>query len=60
MSGMLIFDLESLRLSTLKDQICGKEKLFIEDLLYNVDDLAKAINFLDTHYVDIRTVLYLD
>ena len=54
---MLIYDSQSLRLSTLKDQIKGKEKPFINDLLYNVDDLDEAFQVLDTHHGDIHTVL---
>ena len=34
-----------------------KKNIFIEDLLYNVDDLDEAFSVLDTHYGDIRTVL---
>ena len=57
MQDMLIYDSESLRLSTLKAQINGKEKSFISDLLYNVDSIEEAFSVLDTHYGDIRTVL---
>ena len=57
MQDMLIYDSESLRLSTLKAQINGKEKSFISDLLYNVDSIEEAFSVLDTHYGDIRIVL---
>ena len=50
MQDMLIYDSDSLRLSTLKDQIRGKDKDFIADLLHNVEDLQEAFMVLDTHY----------
>ena len=57
MKEMLIYDSESLKLSTLKDCIQGKEKAFIAEMLYNVDSLEEAFQVLDTHYGDIRTVM---
>ena len=57
MTDMLICDSESLRLSTLKAQMCGKYKTFIEDLFYNVDSISEAFSVLDTHFGYIRTVL---
>ena len=57
MKYTLIYGSESLRLSTLKAQISGKDKNFIADLLYNVDSIEEAFSVLDTHYGDIRTVL---
>ena len=58
MQDMLIYDSESLRLSTLKAQISGKEQSFISDLLYNVDSIEEAFSVLDNHYGDIWTVLH--
>ena len=57
MQDMLIYDGESLRLSTLKAQISGKERSFISDLLYNVDSIEDAFSVLETYYGNIRTVL---
>ena len=57
MKDMLIYDSESLRLSTLKAQISGKDKNSIPDQLYNVDSIEEAFSVLDTHFGDIRTVL---
>ena len=57
MQDMLIYDSDTLRLSTLKDQIKGKDNPFINDLLHNVEDLAEAFSVLDTHFGDVRTVL---
>ena len=41
----------------MKEQIKGKDKPFINDLLHNVEDLAEAFSVLDTHFGDVRTVL---
>ena len=57
MENMLQYDCEFLNLSTLKDQIRGKERAYIFDLLHNVDDKAEALAVLDLHFGDIRTVL---
>ena len=57
MQDMLIYDSDTLRLSTLKEQIKGKDKPFINDLLHNVEDLAEAFSVLDTHFGDVRTFL---
>ena len=57
MTDMLIYDSESLNLSILKAQIYGKDKPFIEDLLYNLDSIAEAFSVLDTLFGDTRTVL---
>ena len=54
---MLIYDSESLRLSTLKAQISGQDNNFIANLLYNVDSIEEAFSVLDTYFGDIRTVL---
>ena len=57
MDNMLQYDCEYLNLSTLKDQIKGKERSYILDLLHNVDDKAEALAVLDLHFDDIHTVL---
>ena len=57
MENMLLYDCEYLNLSTLKDQIRGKEKNYILDLLHNDDDKTEAFAVLDLHFGDIRTVL---
>ena len=57
MMDMLIYDSESLNLSSLKAQIVGKEKNYIMDLLHNVDSKEEAFEVLNTHFGDIRTVL---
>jgi hypothetical protein len=57
MMDMLIYDSESLNLSTLKGQITGKEKNYIMDLLHNVDSIKEASEVLNTHFGDIKTML---
>ena len=53
MLDMLIYDSESLNLSSLKAQIVGKEKGHIMDLLHNVDSKEEAFEVLYTHFGDI-------
>ena len=57
MMDMLIYDSESLNLSSLKAQIVGKEKNYTMDLLHNVDSKEEAFEVLNTHFGDIKTVL---
>ena len=57
MNDMLIYDSEYLNLSTLKDQIKGKDKTHILNLLFNVESKAEAFSVLDMHYGRIETVL---
>jgi hypothetical protein len=57
MLDILIYDSESLNLSSLKAQIVGKEKGHIMDLLHNVDSKEEAFEVLNTHFGDIKTVL---
>ena len=57
MCDMLTYDSEFLNLSTLKDQIKGKDKTHILNLLFNVEDVAEAFSVLDMHYGRIETVL---
>ena len=54
---MLLYDCEYLNLSTLKDQIRGKDKNHILTLLHNVVDKNEAFKVLDMHFGDIRTIL---
>ena len=57
MEEMLLYDSESLNLSTLKVQIVGKDKPLIMEFLHNVEDLEEAFEVLDSHYGDIRTII---
>ena len=57
MDSFLVYDCQFLNLSTLKDQIRGKDKNHILNLLLNVEDKEEAWAVLDLHYGDIDTVL---
>ena len=57
MLDMLSYDSEYLNLSTLKDQIKGKDKAHIMNFLFNVEDVPEAFSVLDMHYGRIEIVL---
>ena len=57
MLEMLVYDVEDLNLSTLKNQITGKNKEQILDYICNVEDIQEAFQILDVHYGSIRTII---
>ena len=57
MNSFLIYDDEYLNLSTLKDQIKGRDMNHISTLLHNVEDKNEAFQVLDMHFGDVRTIL---
>ena len=57
LSKMLVYDIEELNVSTLKDQIIGPEKNHIHSILHNVTDMAEAWRRLDMEFGDILVVL---
>ena len=57
MKSNLIYDSETLKLTTLKNQITGSKKSFILKLLCYCETLDEALEELDSYFGDIRTVL---
>ena len=57
MTDMLIYDSEYLNLSTLKNQIKGKDRNHILNLLHNVESKTEAFSVLDMHFGVIENVL---
>ena len=57
LSKLLVYDIEELNISTLKDQIIGPDKSHIHSILHNVTDMAEAWRRLDMEFGDILVVL---